>query len=120
VPATGGCENGGLEQEPNDTALDANALCTGGTSRGTVATAGDTDWFTWSVNADVVYTVTLAPASSDPALRVYKISATGRLSFIGDGPTVERHTDLGGTYVARISTSAAPGATYTLTATTAP
>ena len=51
------------------------------------------------------------------ALRVYKISATGRLSFIGDGPSVSRHTDLGGSYVARV-TSTVPDAAYTLTART--
>jgi V8-like Glu-specific endopeptidase len=120
LPPTGGCDGGGLEREPNDTALLANGLCTDRTSRGTVATTGDADWFTWNVNADSVYTVSLSPASSDPALRVYKISATGRLSFIGDGPTVSRHTDLGGNYVARINTIAAPNATYTLKVQTTP
>jgi hypothetical protein len=72
------------------------------------------------VSAGAIYTVTLSPASADPALRVYKISATGRLSFIGDGPTVTRHTDQGGSYVARISTSAAPNVPYTLKVQTTP
>jgi hypothetical protein len=72
------------------------------------------------VNADAVYTVTLSSASSDSAVRVYKISANGRLSFIGDGPTVTKHTDQGGSYVARISTTAAAGASYTLQVETTP
>jgi len=114
LPRSGGCAAGGLEQEPNDTALQANPLCADGTSHGTLSATGDTDWFTWTVNADAVYTVTLSSASSDPAVRVYKISATGRLSFIGDGPTVTKHTDQGGSYVARISTAAAAGASYTI------
>jgi len=120
VPRTGGCGDGGLEQEPNDTALEANGICADGTSHGTLAATGDTDWFTWTVSADAIYTVTLSPASSDPAVRVYKISTTGRLSFIGDGPTVARHTDQGGSYVARISTTAAAGASYTLKVQTTP
>jgi len=120
VPQTGGCAAGGLEQEPNDTALEANPLCADGTSHGTLAAMGDMDWFTWTVNAGVVYTVTLSSASSDPAVRVYKISATGRLSFIGDGPTVTKHTDQGGSYVARISTTAAAAARYTLEVKTTP
>jgi hypothetical protein len=78
------------------------------------------DWFTWTVNADAVYTVTLSSTSSDPAVRVYKISTTGKLSFIGDGPTVTKHTDQGGSYVARISTTGAAGASYTLAVKTIP
>lgn len=111
---TGGCADGGLEQEPNDSALQANPLCADGTSRGTLTATADTDWFTWTVNAGAIYTVTLSSASADPALRVYKISSTGRLSFIGDGPTVTRHTDQGGSYVARISTSATTSPEYAL------
>ena len=114
LPPTGGCSGGGVEQEPNDTALQANGLCADGTSRGALATAVDADWFSWTVNAGSVYTISLTPASGDPVVRVYKISSTGRLSFIGDGPIVTRHTDIGGSYVARISTSAAAGAAYTL------
>lgn len=120
LPKTGGCSGGGLEQEPNDSALQANPLCADGTSRGTLAATGDTDWFSWTVSAGAIYTVTLSPASTDPAVRVYKISSTGRLSFIGDGPTVTRHTDQGGSYVARISTTAAAGAAYTLKVETTP
>lgn len=120
LPPSGGCDGSGLEQEPNDTALQANGLCADGTSQGHLTTISDADWFTWAVNADSIYTVSLSPPSSDPALRVYKISPTGRLSFIGDGPSVSRHTDLGGSYVARITTAAAPDITYTLKVQTTP
>jgi V8-like Glu-specific endopeptidase len=113
LPPTGVCD-GGLEQEPNDSALQANGLCAEGTSHGTLASAEDADWFTWTVNAGSVYSISLTPASADPAVRVYKISSTGKLSFIGDGPHVMKHTDVGGNYVARITASAAAGAVYTL------
>jgi V8-like Glu-specific endopeptidase len=110
----GGCDGGGLEQEPDDTALQANGVCADGNSRGTLTTAADADWFAWTVNAGSIYTASLKPTPSDAAVRVYKISSTGRLSFIGDGPTVTRHTDAGGSYVARITTTATAGASYTL------
>jgi hypothetical protein len=68
-----------------------------------LSTPSDEDWFTWDVSAGATYNVVLSGGPAGAALRVYKIAAdTGRLSYIGDGPEVARHTDAGGTYVARI------------------
>lgn len=120
VSAGGGCDKGGQEQEPNDSALLANALCAAGTSQGDVTTSGDADWFSWSVDANVIYTVTLTTDSPGLTVRVYKISTAGKLSFIGDGPTVARHTDLGGSYVARVATTGATGGRYSLNVKTMP
>lgn len=120
LPPAGGCDSGAREAEPNDSALQANPLCAGGVSNGMVTSAGDQDWFSWTVNPDVVYTVSITPATSDPALRVYKVAATGRLTFIGDGPTVARHTEAGGSYVARIMTTSSAFTAYTLTVSSAP
>jgi hypothetical protein len=111
------CQTGGREQEPNDSALLAGPLCAGG-SHGTLASASDQDWFTFEVAPDGVYDVTLSGGPAGATVRVYKISSTGRLSFIGDGPEVVRHTDVGGTYVARVTGGDGSTATYTLTVQT--
>jgi V8-like Glu-specific endopeptidase len=114
-----GCASGGHEQEPNDSALLAGALCAGG-SQGTLSSATDQDWFTFEVAADAVYDVTLSGGPAGATVRVYKISSTGRLSYIGDGPEVARHTDAGGTYVARVTGGGASTVTYTVTVQTSP
>jgi hypothetical protein len=111
------CQSGGREQEPNDSALVAGPLCAGG-SHGTLSSATDQDWFTFQVPADAVYDVTLSAEPAGTTVRVYKISSAGRLSFIADGPEVVRHTDAGGTYVARVMGGDDPTASYTLTVET--
>ena len=112
---------GGIEQEPNESALQANPLCPGGVVSGGLSSSSDQDWFTFTTPADSAYEALLASASASAVLRVYKVSATtGRLSFIGDGPRVSRHTDAGGTYVARITGGPTPAAGYTLTVTLTP
>jgi V8-like Glu-specific endopeptidase len=120
VPTTNGCDGGGGEQEPNDSALQASPLCAGGESHGTLSSPADQDWFSWTVAANAIYDVRLAGGPSGALLRVYKISASSRLSFIGDGPEVSRHTDAGGTYVARITGGVQSNATYKLTVATSP
>jgi V8-like Glu-specific endopeptidase len=120
VSATDGCRAGGAEMEPNDSALLAGALCTDGGSHGTLSSTSDQDWFTFEVAADAVYDVTLSGGPPGAAVRVYKISSTGRQSFIADGPEIVRHTDAGGTYVARVSGGDGSAATYTLTVHTSP
>jgi len=59
------------------------------------------------VDAGATYTAALSPASATLALRVYKIGVAGRLSFIGDGPTIARHTTAGGSYVGRVTATTA-------------
>ena len=113
------CQSGGHEQEPNDSALVAGPLCAGG-SHGTLSSATDQDWFTFQVAADAVYDVTLSGGPAGATVRVYKISSAGRLSFIADGPEVVRHTDAGGTYVARVMGGDDPTVSYTLTVETSP
>jgi V8-like Glu-specific endopeptidase len=119
-PMTTDCAGGGQEQEPNNSALQANPLCADGTARGAFSSSVDPDWFTWIVPSDSVYDAVLSEGSAGAALRVYKLSSTGRLSFIGDGPEVSRHTDVGGSYVARILPGASPAASYRLTVTSTP
>jgi hypothetical protein len=116
------CAGSGVtEQEPNDSALQANPLCPGGLARGGLSSTSDQDWFTFTVQADSVYNAVLSGTSATAALRIYKLSvATGRLSFIGDGPEISRHTDAGGTYVARISQATASAGTYVLGVTLTP
>jgi hypothetical protein len=118
ISSTDGCQGGGDEVEPNDSALQAGALCTADGSHGALSSATDQDWFSFDVPADYVYDVTLSGGPTTAALRVYKISSTGRLSFIADGPEVVRHTDAGGTYVARVQGGDGSAAPYTLTART--
>ena len=120
VSATDGCQSAGAEMEPNDSALLAGALCTASGSHGTLSSMTDQDWFTFEVAADGVYDVTLSGGPPGAAVRVYKISSTGRLSFIADGPEVVRHTDDGGTYVARVSGGDGTATKYTLTVHTSP
>jgi len=117
----GNCDAGLTEQEPNDSALQANPLCAGGSARGNLSSTSDQDWFSWTVPANSVYDAVLSGGSA-AALRVYKLSATtGRLTFIGDGPEVSRHTDVGGSYVARIIAGASSATTnYTLDVTSTP
>ena len=119
VAPTNDCRSGGHEQEPNDSALLAGPLCAGG-SHGTLSSATDQDWFTFEVAADGIYDVTLSGGPAGATVRVYKISSTGRLSFISDGPEVVRHTDAGGTYVARVTGGDDSTVTYTLTVQTSP
>jgi V8-like Glu-specific endopeptidase len=120
VAATSACAAGGAEQEPNDSALQANPLCPGAGSHGRLSAPSDQDWFSWSVLANSSYDVGLSGAPPGATLRVYKLSASGRLSFIGDGPEVSRHTDAGGTYVGRVTGGTPSSATYTLTVETTP
>jgi len=114
APSSSGCAAGGREQEPNDSALEANRLCAGGTIQGTLSSVDDQDWFTFSVPAGSTYDVTLTGGPAGAWLRVYKSSSTGRLSFIGDGPEVSRHTDTGGTYQARVLGGDGSGPAYRL------
>lgn len=117
----GGCDQGegGREQEPNDSALQANAVCADGAGRGSLSSTEDQDWFSWTVKGASTYTVSVTADSSDVALRVYKIGDTGRLSFIGEGPNLARHTDTGGNYVGRI-TAGSSLAPYALTVRSTP
>jgi hypothetical protein len=104
---------GGREQEPNNSPLTANTLCQNGIVGGTIGSATDADWFTWTVTANHNYDIRLTGAAT---LRAYKKSATGTLGVIADGPDVARHTSNGGTYFARITAgSGGAGASYTLT-----
>lgn len=121
VTSDAGCQGSGAaqEQEPNDSAVLAGPLCSGAV-HGTLSSATDQDWFAFVVPADSVYDVTLTGGPAGSNVRVYKISATGRLSFIGDGPDVARHTDGGGTYVARVMGGDDPTAKYGLTVQTSP
>ena len=115
------CDGGGAaEQEPNDSALEANPLCAGTGSKGKLASPTDQDWFSFTVPADAIYDAHLTGGPPGATLRVYKLSSTGHLSFIGDGPEVSRHTDDGGTYVARVTGGTQSSATYTLTEQTTP
>jgi V8-like Glu-specific endopeptidase len=122
VAPASACASGGAEEEPNDSALAANALCAGTGSKGKLASPTDQDWFSFTVPADATYDVRLAGGPKGATLRVYKLGATGHLSFIADGaagtPEISRHTDDGGTYVARVTGGAQSSAAYTLTATT--
>jgi V8-like Glu-specific endopeptidase len=120
VPPSAGCGAGGREQEPNDSALQANVVCATGESTGSLSSATDQDWFSWTVAANVDYDARLAAGGSGAVLRVYKLSATGRLSFIGDGPDVARHTTTGGAYVARVTGPAKSSGSYTLTVGSTP
>jgi len=118
VAPTTSCASGAGEQEPNDSALAANALCAGAGRKGKVSSATDQDWYSFTVPAGATYDVRLAGGPATATLRVYKLGTTGRLSFIGDGPDVSRHTTDGGPYVARVMGGGPSTATYTVTATT--
>jgi V8-like Glu-specific endopeptidase len=125
VASAGACDGGGGgEQEPNDSALEANALCAGTGNTGKLSSPSDQDWFSFTVPADATYDAKLSGGPAGATLRVYKLSSTGHLSFIGDGvgddPEVSRHTADGGTYVARVTGGAPSSATYTLTEQTTP
>jgi V8-like Glu-specific endopeptidase len=119
VAADATCAGGGGEQEPNDSALQANPVCATG-SKGKLASPTDQDWFSWTVPGNAVYDVRLAGGPPGATLRVYKISTTARLSFIGDGPEVSRHTDAGGTYVGRVTGGSQSSAAYAVTVQTTP
>jgi V8-like Glu-specific endopeptidase len=124
VAAASACDSGGAEQEPNDSALEANALCPGTGNKGKLSSPTDQDWYSFTVPADATYDATLSGGPAGVTLRVYKLASTGHLSFIGDGigdsPEVSRHTADGGTYVARVTGGAQSSATYTLTEQTTP
>jgi V8-like Glu-specific endopeptidase len=125
APATA-CAGGGAEQEANDSALTATALCLGTGSTGKLASPADQDWFSFTVPAGSTYAVHLAGGPKGATLRVYKLGDTGRLSFVADGATasgglaLSRHTDAGGNYVARVTGGTQSSASYTLTATLTP
>jgi V8-like Glu-specific endopeptidase len=120
VSAATACSGTGAEHEPNDSALAANPLCAGTGSKGKLASPSDQDWFSFTVPANATYDARLAGGPPGATLRIYKLSSTGKLSFIGDGPEVSRHTDAGGPYVARVTGGSQSSATYTLTMTTTP
>jgi V8-like Glu-specific endopeptidase len=120
VAPSDACGASGREQEPNDSALQANTVCAAGESRGSLSSAMDQDWFSWTVAANVSYDARLAAGASGAVLRVYKLSATGRLSFVGDGPEVARHTTTGGAYVARVTGAGKSAGAYTLTVGSTP
>jgi V8-like Glu-specific endopeptidase len=98
--AMGGC--GPSEVEPNDSALQANPLCVGGTIRGALSSAEDNDWFSFQVVADADYEIDLAGGPTAALARVYKQASSGRLTFVAEGRTVSRHTTTGGNYLARV------------------
>ena len=77
-------------------------------------------WVLDPVLGDTLPLVTLSGGPAGAMVRVYKISSAGRLSFISDGPEVVRHTDAGGTYVARVTDGSDSTVTYTLTVQTSP
>jgi V8-like Glu-specific endopeptidase len=114
-PIQAGCGAGGVEQEPNDSALLANPLCAGGRVEGTLGSASDTDWYSFSVGAGTGYEAALEGGGESATLSVYKRSVAGRLSFVGEGSRVSRHSEAGGTYLVRVTGPGGGPSSYRLT-----
>ena len=73
----------GLEAEPNDHSASASPLCSDGTIHGTIASAADVDWFTWTLSPGDSYQLTLSELPADYTFTVYHLSAAGNLSNLG-------------------------------------
>jgi len=125
-----GCDaNGGVEVEPNDRSSAPTVLCTSGVIQGTIATANDIDWYSFTLQPGDHYSVALSALPADYTLTVYHLAASGSLSKIGDA--VDNH-DLadqvfrsysinGGTYLVKVHSAAGAsdvGRRYTLTEVT--
>jgi hypothetical protein len=110
-----GCDgNGGLEVEPNDKSSDATTLCTSGVIAGTIATATDVDWISFTLSPGDHYSVTLSTLPADYTFTVYHLAASGSLSKIGEA--VDNHdlaaqvlsssSVVGGTYLVKVHSAA--------------
>jgi hypothetical protein len=102
----GGCN----ESEPNNSARQANPLCSSGTMSGTIDHSGDIDWYTWTVPKSGRYVVTLSKRAADFDMILYHASANGRLSKVDSASNAKDHGDeqlahrsrSGGTYLVKI------------------
>jgi hypothetical protein len=104
--STGGCG----ETEPNDQPAQANALCSEGTIEGTISSATDVDWYTWTVPRRAHYTVTLSKLAADYDMALYHASASGRLTLVDTAADAHDRSDehlshrstSGGTYLLKV------------------
>jgi hypothetical protein len=104
------------ESEPNDTSNDANEL--GAKACGAIATGGDVDWYTWSVDAaGVAYDLSLK-ADADADLLMWKQSGSGWSPITNASPTHIAATSSGpGTYVVAVRSASGTAQSYELDAT---
>jgi V8-like Glu-specific endopeptidase len=110
---TGGGTTGGgscdWEQEPNDSASQANAVCADGHIYGAIDQPGDVDWYTFTVQPGQSYYVDLSTLPEDYNFTVYKVSgnylypiATADDWHDLQTQEVARSTSTGGTYYVKV------------------
>lgn len=101
------------EAEPNDSQPSANPLS--GTRCGSLASGGDVDWYSWSVDkAGVSYDVTLT-ASSDADLLMWKSTGFGWSRISSTSPTrIAAISSGAGTYAIAIRSAGSVSQSYSL------
>jgi hypothetical protein len=112
-PPAPGC-SGTAEAEPNDTSKTGNPLA--GTRCGSLASASDVDWYTWSVDkAGVAYDVSLT-TSGDANLLMWKWTGTAWSQITGASATkIAATSSGGGNYVVAVRGGAAQSYALKLT-----
>lgn len=108
------CPGGAPESEPNDTPKDANPL--EGARCGSLSSASDVDWYSWSVSAaGVAYDVKLT-TSGDAEVLMWKWNGSSWTPIRSSSPTEIAATSSGpGDYVVAVRGGAAQSYTLTLT-----
>lgn len=113
-PPPSGCSGGTGEAEPNDTSSAANTLA--GTRCGSLATASDIDWYTWTVDsAGVAYDVKLTSAG-DAEVLMWKWSGSAWSQVASTSTTeIAKTSSAAGKYVIAVHGGAAQSYTLKLT-----
>ena len=103
------------EREPNDSYRAANAL---GTSGCGALTAGDQDWFTWSIGAGTLSYQLDLRASGDAQLKMWKLVNGQYVQIANDSPTsFVKQSSSAGSYVVGVWSASGSAQSYTLTLT---
>ncbi len=96
-PSPGGCD----ESEPNDDSDAANAVCGGGTMKGTIEWSADHDNYTFQVGAGQTYDLKLA-TPHEYVMTLYKIVNGSLYEIESSFDHIQHTTPNGGTYFAEV------------------
>ncbi len=96
-PSPGGCD----ESEPNDDSDSANAVCAGGTMKGTIEWVADHDEYTFEVAAGGTYDLKLS-TPHEYVMTLYKIVGGGLYEIESSFDHIHHTTPNGGTYFVEV------------------
>ncbi len=100
--AMGGCSSTGLtEAEPNNSQATANPVCSSRVS-GTVSSASDTDWYSFTVAADRTYTIDLTTARAYEMTLLKLMPDSSLYTIDTQYDQIARATPNGGTYFLKV------------------